>query len=140
MEDYQFIASAITMLWLRQRKTSPQLATYIRSVLSHAPSLPQSALYITLLYISNLSASTRRMQKCQMSEYKVFVAALVLADISVNDHTFSINAWSEITGFTRREVVAMRDAMLGTLGYNLTRAPEVYAAWVVRIHALMEGR
>jgi Cyclin len=136
---HEFLSNAVTLLWLGKAQNDKQFARYIRDVMRPInPRITLSVVYCSLYYIHRLSHLCQT-KKAPRSEYRIVVAALILGDIAINDHPYSVKSWSKLSGFSQRNIVAMRREFLQILDYNLVIRHEAYTQWVVTLTRILEA-
>jgi hypothetical protein len=133
-----FVARATHLLWNNQVVHDVALAAYVKRIMnSTTNNVCQTVLYMALLYIMKLSKNMPQ-KRAKKSEYRIIVTALMLADTFVNDNSYTVASWSQVTNFANAELVGMRREFLETIGYNLSISAEDYSAWVTRIHYMID--
>lgn len=123
-----YIAKSIQILWNKNISMDPYFPTYIYNVLkpiSHKITL--SVIYCALNYINKLSCISNN--KTPFSEYKVFIISMHLADIQLNDKSYSLSLWSNLSGFCINDIKYMRRDFLRLLDYNINISQEEYKIW-----------
>lgn len=129
--------SVVLLLWRGQSYPHPRLQKYVKDVIKPvSKNVTIPVLYLTLYYINKLSKESN-LGKAPKSEYTVFLASLIVADIASNDHSYSISSWSKVSGFSKKEIISMRKEALELLGYELVITREEYADWVDNIDYLL---
>jgi hypothetical protein len=71
-----------------------------------------------------------------MSEYRVFVVAMMLADIQTSDNPYSLSSWEILSGFETKELISMRREFLQLLKYDLNIQPETFRIWLLELQQL----
>ena len=123
-----YIAKSIQILWNKNNPMDPHFPNYIYNVLkpiSHKITL--SVIYCALKYINKISDITRN--KTPYSEYKVFIIAMHLADIQLNDKPYTLSTWSKLSGICIDNIKLMRKDFLILLDYNINISNEEYKLW-----------
>jgi hypothetical protein len=134
MQD--FLSNAVHVLWTGKPNHDGQLSKYISKVMTPiASKLTMSVMYVSLYYIHKLSKVCD--SKDVTSVKAVFVTALILGDIAVNDNPYSVGSWSRLSGIPQKQVIKMRREMLEVLGYNLFLSTSAYANWVGSLHNIL---
>jgi hypothetical protein len=134
-----FLSQAVLLLWKGKSYDDPCLAKFIKNIIIPVSKhVTTPVLYIALHFIHKLSmASTRA--RVPKSEYTVFLASLIIADVSTNDNAYSINSWCKVSGFGRKEIIAMRREILELLQYNIVMTKEDYEEWVNEMNVLLDN-
>ncbi|KAH9973021.1 hypothetical protein BGW80DRAFT_280991 [Lactifluus volemus] len=115
-----------------------------------ATAVPHSAVFLALWYIFRLPISPQtvvyaqdtaraRFRDCLKSgspylieDYmmRVFTAGIMLADKWVNDQTFQLRTWHEITGIPKVVLRNLEVAAMGVLEYNLRVSGNEWQMWL----------
>jgi Cyclin len=117
-----FIANSVLLLWKGELTDgATDFADYIQRILevttnNVTPSVVSTALH----YVSIMSRQCGPSWKAPMSEYRVIVTALVLADIHLNDSCYEVKSWSQVSRMSSTEIIEMRKEFLETLNYKLS--------------------
>jgi hypothetical protein len=131
-----FLAAAATLIWTKKYSIDPNFKNYIRNILKQiSPNINNNVLYIALYYMNRLSMLCVR-QKEPMSEYRVFVVAMILADIQTSDNPYSLSSWEILSGFQTKELISMRREFLQFLKYDLNIQPETFRLWLLALQEL----
>jgi hypothetical protein len=115
-----------------------------------ATAVPHSAVFLALWYIFRLPISPQTVVYSQdtartrfrdslkngsaylIEDYmmRVFTAGIMLADKWVNDQTFQLRTWHEITGIPRAVLRNLEVAAMGVLEYNLRVSENDWHMWL----------
>lgn len=135
---HHFFADTLRQLWNPKARFDYNLSIYLEYIvqpLSNIVSLP--VIYCAFYYIHRLSLLSPQ-GKAPKSEYRIFLIALILADIHTNDNPFSISVWSQLSRFSCAEIIQMRREFLKLLNYNLNISPEELTIFVKKIHLMYQ--
>jgi hypothetical protein len=72
------------------------------------------------------------------TEIKVWSAALMLADVFLNDAAYAVKSWADVTGIQIRECIIMRKTFLQTINYSLGVTMKEYDDWVARLNVISD--
>ncbi|KAI0068883.1 hypothetical protein BV25DRAFT_59643 [Artomyces pyxidatus] len=125
----------------------------IRLILE-ATVMPHSAVFLALWYIFRLPVSHHSVVYAQdtarirfqdsllgsdmpsimeVRAVRIFMAGIMLADKWINDHTFHLKTWQEITGISCRTLNRLENAALAAFSYNLHVTPSEWQQWMGHI-------
>jgi hypothetical protein len=71
-----------------------------------------------------------------VSQYRVFVTSLLLADKYTEDHSYTNKAWSTLSGLPINDINAMEREFLSLLGHALYVSEEEFREWVKILQSL----
>ncbi|KAI0271676.1 cyclin-domain-containing protein [Gloeopeniophorella convolvens] len=97
--------------------------------------LSQSVIVLSLHYVYRLKERNSGTVAHPGSEFRVAVAALMMANKFVDDNTYTNKTWSEVSGIELSEINKMEREFLAGIDFNLYVDKETYARWV----GLLEG-
>jgi hypothetical protein len=133
-----FLTTAATQIWTRKYPTDPNFKNYIRTILKRiSPNMSNNVIYIALYYMNKLSMLCVQ-QKEPMSEYRVLVVAMMLADIHTSDNPYSLSSWKILSGFKTSELIAMRREFLQFLEYDLNIQPLTFKIWLLELQQIVQ--
>jgi hypothetical protein len=96
-------------------------------------------LFTSIIYVSRyLSAASMYSISTEGTEAKVWCAALLMADIYLNDESYKIVNWARILGVGKEECVQMRKSFFMMIDYNLVITLPEYQKWesyLVKLHS-----
>lgn len=141
---------AIDRLPLWRSMTAFQSTRQLIHRILFATSVPHSAVFLALWYIFRLPISPQTVVYAQDtararfrdslkngSAYliegymmRVFTAGIMLADKWVNDQTFQLRTWHEITGIPKVVLRNLEVAAMGVLEYNLRVSGNEWQMWL----------
>ncbi|KAI0307452.1 cyclin-domain-containing protein [Multifurca ochricompacta] len=97
--------------------------------------LSQSVIVLSLHYVYRLKERNSGTVAHPGSEFRVTVAALMMANKFVDDNTYTNKTWSEVSGIDLSEINKMEREFLAGIDFNLYVDKETYVRWV----GLLEG-
>ncbi|KAI9509873.1 cyclin-domain-containing protein [Russula earlei] len=97
--------------------------------------LSQSVIVLSLHYVFRLKERNSGTVAHPGSEFRVAVAALMMANKFVDDNTYTNKTWSEVSGIELNEINKMEREFLAGIDFNLYVDKETYVRWV----GLLEG-
>ncbi|KAH9964592.1 cyclin-domain-containing protein [Russula dissimulans] len=97
--------------------------------------LSQSVIVLSLHYVYRLKERNSGTIAHPGSEFRVAVAALMMANKFVDDNTYTNKTWSEVSGIELMEINKMEREFLAGIDFNLYVDKETYVRWV----GLLEG-
>ncbi|KAI9460128.1 cyclin-domain-containing protein [Lactarius psammicola] len=97
--------------------------------------LSQSVIVLSLHYVYRLKERNCGTVAHPGSEFRVAVAALMMANKFVDDNTYTNKTWSEVSGIDLSEINKMEREFLAGIDFNLYVDKETYVRWV----GLLEG-
>ncbi|KAJ3377337.1 hypothetical protein HDU92_008429 [Lobulomyces angularis] len=71
------------------------------------------------------------------SEYRIFLTALMLADVYLNDNAYSIHSWAEVSGISNKECIQMRKEFLNGIQFHLAISEHEYLQWTIFLENIM---
>ncbi|RUS16644.1 hypothetical protein BC937DRAFT_90965 [Endogone sp. FLAS-F59071] len=89
-----------------------------------------STILLSLKYIERLRKANPRLQGAPGSEYRILVVALMLANKFLDDNTYSLSAWVEVSGFPTHELVQCEKEYLLALDFQLYVGESEYLNWL----------
>jgi hypothetical protein len=139
MTAEKVLSQAVLLLWKGKSYDDPRLAKFIKDIIIPVSKhVTTPVLYTALHFIQKLSVASKR-ARVPKSEYTVFLASLIIADVTTNDNAYSINSWCKVSGFSRKEIIAMRREILELLEYNIVLSKEAYEKWVNEMNDLLDN-
>ena len=104
---------------------------YMTHVLS-STNVTSSALLLSLFYIYRLkSRITKTQSKYNVnSHYRVWLTALMLADVYLNDNAFTTKSWSLVGGMKVEDCVVMKKEFLSAITWDLSLDESEWFKWL----------
>ncbi|RCH90719.1 hypothetical protein CU098_006993 [Rhizopus stolonifer] len=96
-----------------------------------ATQLKDSAVFLCLKYIANLLQANPRVEGAEGSEYRLFIVALMLANKFLDDHTYTNQSWSEVSGMKVEDLNIMEAEFLVAIDYKLFVRAQEFAIWKI---------
>ncbi|KAJ8325560.1 hypothetical protein O5D80_005771 [Batrachochytrium dendrobatidis] len=156
MQLANFVTSLVFILW-RCRSLSPldsafiQFQNYtIKLLNSTSNNVTPPVILTALKYVERLRAVTpagaedypiKLFMSCPADaskELRVWITALSLADGFVNDNAYTVRSWSDVSGFSVLECVAMRKEFLEAIEHKLYITEQEYTYWLQTLESLLD--
>jgi hypothetical protein len=135
--QYEDFAKALLLLWTGKSYNHPRLVEHIKQVVKPVSKhVTKDILYTTLYFVHQLSRKYET--KHAGSEYAVFLAGLMIADIATHDNAYSVGSWARVSKRSRSDILTMRKEILVLIDYNLYLSQEEYQEWVIQVEVLLE--
>lgn len=132
-----FAAHTLIALWYGTNTTTMDaiqqylFRNYCRYVLESMQMTSNiSTILLSLKYIERLRKANPRLQGAPGSEYRILVVALMLANKFLDDNTYSLSAWVEVSGFPTHELVQCEKEYLLALDFQLYVGESEYLNWL----------
>jgi Cyclin, N-terminal domain len=133
-----FIAIAVLLLWHGQvnQDGDEVFVNYVRRV-THTctKNLTLPVVMTALLFIDRLSKLSTA-GRSKLSEYRVLIACLILADNALNDEPYAISHWAEVSGMPAFRIIAMRRELLELLSYDINVSSVAYNDWIHELNSM----
>ncbi|KAI9281525.1 cyclin-domain-containing protein [Sporodiniella umbellata] len=98
-----------------------------------ATGVKDSVVFLCLKYIANLLQAQRKIkaEASEGSEYRLFIVALMLANKFLDDHTYTNQSWSEVSGMKVGDLNRMEAEFLSALNFRLFVRAQEFAIWKI---------
>ncbi|KAI0666197.1 cyclin-domain-containing protein [Trametes maxima] len=124
---------------LLQFSVSPAFVRFMQKVLE-TTQVSQSVIVLSLRYIYRLKARNPFTSGQAGSEYRVAIAALMLANKFVDDNTYTNKTWSEVSGIELSEVNRMEREFLLGIDFGLYVDKTTYESWLNLLKGLVMAK
>ncbi|KAI0761633.1 cyclin-domain-containing protein [Trametes elegans] len=124
---------------LLQFTVSPAFVRFMQKVLE-TTQVSQSVIVLSLQYIYRLKARNPFTTGQAGSEYRVAIAALMLANKFVDDNTYTNKTWSEVSGIELTEVNRMEREFLLGIDFGLYVDKTTYEGWLNLLKGLVSAK
>ncbi|EJF55937.1 hypothetical protein DICSQDRAFT_94236 [Dichomitus squalens LYAD-421 SS1] len=122
-----------------QFSVSPAFVRFMQKVLE-TTQVSHSVIVLSLHYICRLKARNPFTSGQAGSEYRVAIAALMLANKFVDDNTYTNKTWSEVSGIELGEVNRMEREFLLGLDFDLYVNKATYESWLKFLTGLVMNK
>ncbi|CDO70961.1 hypothetical protein BN946_scf184829.g70 [Trametes cinnabarina] len=122
-----------------QFSVSPTFIRFMQKVLE-TTQVSQSVIVLSLRYIYRLKARNPFTTGQAGSEYRVAIAALMLANKFVDDNTYTNKTWSEVSGIELSEVNRMEREFLLGIDFGLYVDKQTYESWLNLLKGLVMAK
>ncbi|THG97384.1 hypothetical protein EW026_g4601 [Hermanssonia centrifuga] len=122
-----------------QFAVSPDFVRFMQKVLE-TTQVSQSVIVLSLQYIYRLKERNRSTNGKAGSEFRVAVAALMMANKFVDDNTYTNKTWSEVSGIALTEVNKMEREFLQGIGFDLYVDKASYESWLNLLKGLVMAK
>ncbi|KAL6307485.1 cyclin-domain-containing protein [Sparassis latifolia] len=112
-----------------QFSVSPAFVRFMQKVLE-TTQVSQSVIVLSLHYIYRMKARNRFTTGQAGSEYRVALAALMMANKFVDDNTYTNKTWAEVSGIGLAEVNKMEREFLLGIDFGLYVDETTYDSWL----------
>ncbi|KAI0078529.1 hypothetical protein K474DRAFT_1660340 [Panus rudis PR-1116 ss-1] len=119
-----------------QFAVSPAFVRFMQKLLE-TTQVSQSVIVLSLRYIYRLKERNRYTHGSAGSEYRVAVAALMLANKFVDDNTYTNKTWSEVSGIALDELNKMEREFLMGIDFSLYVDEATYDSWLNLLQGLI---
>jgi hypothetical protein len=125
-----FIATSVYfILYSITTQDTSLFEKYISTVLQCSTNNVTAPVILTsLLYISRYRQKQQFIP--QESEYKLWIVALMLADVELNDAAYAVKSWSQVSLLPIQELIHLRRVFLETIQYDLHVTEIQYSNWI----------
>ncbi|KZT68846.1 hypothetical protein DAEQUDRAFT_727498 [Daedalea quercina L-15889] len=100
----------------------------------------QSVIVLALHYIYRMKARNRFTTGHPGSEYRVAIAALMMANKFVDDNTYTNKTWSEVSGIELSEINKMEKEFLLGIDFGLYVDKSTYDSWLNLLQGLVMAK
>ncbi|KAI5994608.1 cyclin-domain-containing protein [Pisolithus orientalis] len=97
----------------------------------------QSVIVLSLHYIWRLKERNRFTNGLPGSEFRIAVAALMMANKFLDDNTYTNKTWSEVSGIDLSEIHKMEREFLTAVDFSLHVSGKQYASWLNLLKGLV---
>ncbi|KIK99447.1 hypothetical protein PAXRUDRAFT_822738 [Paxillus rubicundulus Ve08.2h10] len=97
----------------------------------------QSVIVLSLHYIWRLKQRNRFTAGLPGSEFRIAVAALMMANKFLDDNTYTNKTWSEVSGIDLNEINRMEREFLMGVGFSLYVSGKKYDSWLNLLKGLV---
>ncbi|KAI1789165.1 cyclin-domain-containing protein [Ganoderma leucocontextum] len=122
-----------------QFSVSPAFVRFMQKVLE-TTQVSHSVIVLSLHYICRLKARNPFTSGQAGSEYRVAIAALMLANKFVDDNTYTNKTWSEVSGIELGQVNRMEREFLLGLDFDLYVNKSTYESWLKFLTGLVMNK
>ncbi|CAL1696819.1 unnamed protein product [Somion occarium] len=122
-----------------QFAVSPAFVRFMQKLLE-TTQVSQSVIVLSLRYIYRLKERNRFTHGQGGSEYRVAVAALMLANKFVDDNTYTNKTWSEVSGIALEELNKMEREFLMGIDFSLYVDEATYDSWLNLLKGLVMAK
>ncbi|OBZ78678.1 Cyclin-U4-3 [Grifola frondosa] len=122
-----------------QFSVSPAFVRFMQKVLE-TTQVSESVIVLSLHYIYRMKARNRFTAGQAGSEYRVAVAALMMANKFVDDNTYTNKTWSEVSGIDLQEVNKMEREFLLGIDFDLYVDKTTYESWLNLLKGLVMSK
>ncbi|KAH9920326.1 cyclin-domain-containing protein [Fomitopsis serialis] len=122
-----------------QFTVSPAFVRFMQKVLD-TTQVSQSVIVLALHYIYRMKARNRFTTGHPGSEYRVAIAALMMANKFVDDNTYTNKTWSEVSGIELTEVNKMEKEFLLGIDFGLYVDKSTYESWLNLLQGLVMAK
>ncbi|KAI0344024.1 hypothetical protein BDW22DRAFT_1355296 [Trametopsis cervina] len=119
-----------------QLAVSPAFVRFMQKVLE-TTQVSQSVIVLALHYIYRLKIRNRYTNGQSGSEYRVAIAALMMANKFLDDNTYTNKTWSEVSGIGLEEVNRMEREFLLGIDFGLYVDKTTYVSWLNLLKGLV---
>ncbi|KAH9836644.1 cyclin-domain-containing protein [Rhodofomes roseus] len=122
-----------------QFSVSPAFVRFMQKVLE-TTQVSQSVIVLALHYIYRMKARNRFTTGHPGSEYRVAIAALMMANKFVDDNTYTNKTWSEVSGIDLIEINKMEKEFLLGIDFGLYVDKSTYESWLNLLQGLVMAK
>ncbi|GBE78572.1 cyclin-domain-containing protein [Sparassis latifolia] len=122
-----------------QFSVSPAFICFMQKVLE-TTQVSQSVIVLSLHYIYRMKARNRFTSGQPGSEYRVAMAALMMANKFVDDNTYTNKTWSEVSGIDLVELNKMEREFLLGIDFGLYVDKTTYSSWLNLLRGLIMAK
>ncbi|KZT09059.1 uncharacterized protein LAESUDRAFT_675644 [Laetiporus sulphureus 93-53] len=135
-EQEPYIPSSNSATASLQFSVSPAFVRFMQKVLE-TTQVSQSVIVLSLHYIYRMKARNRFTSGQPGSEYRVAIAALMMANKFVDDNTYTNKTWSEVSGIDLAEINKMEKEFLLGIDFGLYVDKSTYDSWLNLLQGLV---
>ncbi|OSX68028.1 hypothetical protein POSPLADRAFT_1064398 [Postia placenta MAD-698-R-SB12] len=122
-----------------QFSVAPAFVRFMQKVLE-TTQVSQSVIVLSLHYIYRMKARNRFTSGQAGSEYRVAIAALMMANKFVDDNTYTNKTWSEVSGINLIELNKMEKEFLLGIDFGLYVDESTYESWLNLLQGLVMAK
>ncbi|KDQ51302.1 hypothetical protein JAAARDRAFT_62518 [Jaapia argillacea MUCL 33604] len=122
-----------------QLVATPAFVSFMQKLLE-TTQVSQSVIVLSLHYIYRLKERNRFTNGQAGSEFRVAVAALMMANKFVDDNTYTNKTWSEISSISLSEINRMEREFLLGIDFNLYVDKQTYESWLNLLKGLVMAK
>lgn len=122
-----------------QLVASPAFVNFMQKLLE-TTQVSQSVIVLSLHYIYSLKERNRFTNGQPGSEFRVAVAALMMANKFVDDNTYTNKTWSEISSISLNEINKMEREFLMGVDFGLYVDKPTYESWLNLLKGLVMAK
>lgn len=104
---------------------SSQFVAFVDCLLHAISSINDSLILTALLYLTRMTRNLRG-----ENVFILFLAAVILADITLNDNAYNLSFWSSISNVSIPDIVAIKISCLELMQYQLNVTGTQYLEWI----------
>ncbi|KAJ2792983.1 hypothetical protein H4R20_006688 [Coemansia guatemalensis] len=138
-EQLAFVATrAFAKLWMpRHAREGLQPFQKFCTELLRSTQIAVPIVMLALLYVQQFKQRFPGLYGGNGSEYRVFVVALMLASKILEDNTFTMQTWSEVSHLPVEELIIMQREFLTALDHRLHVTGAEYNAWISKLQTIV---
>ncbi|ORX94385.1 hypothetical protein K493DRAFT_187629, partial [Basidiobolus meristosporus CBS 931.73] len=129
----EFVVDLVVKMWHKNSTDSsvgPAFHAFCQKVIVRSEADPPTIL-LALKYIQRLKKYCPGVTGEKGSEYRLFVAALILAHKVLDDHTYTNLTWSQISRIPIERINHLEREFLKSIQFDLYVSEEEYAQWLL---------
>ncbi|PIA19395.1 hypothetical protein COEREDRAFT_79317 [Coemansia reversa NRRL 1564] len=138
-EQLAFVATrAFSKLWMpRHAREGLQPFQKFCSELLRSTQIAVPIVMLALLYVQRFKQRFPGLYGGSGSEYRMFVVALMLSSKILEDNTFTVQTWSEVSHLPVKELIIMQREFLLALDHRLHVTDTEYNAWIGKLQTIV---
>ncbi|KAG1741874.1 uncharacterized protein EDB91DRAFT_1201629 [Suillus paluster] len=122
-----------------QLAATPTFVSFMQKLLE-TTQVSQSVIVLSLHYIWRLKERNRFTAGLPGSEFRIAVAALMMANKFLDDNTYTNKTWSEVSGIELTEITRMEKEFLMGINFNLYISKKTYDSWMNLLRGLVYAK
>ncbi|KAJ8589078.1 hypothetical protein M405DRAFT_818681 [Rhizopogon salebrosus TDB-379] len=122
-----------------QLSASPAFVSFMQKLLE-TTQVSQSVIVLSLHYIWRLKERNHFTASLSGSEFRIAVAALMMANKFLDDNTYTNKTWSEVSGIELAEISRMEKEFLMGIDFNLYVSKKTYDSWMNLLRGLVHAK
>lgn len=122
-----------------QLTASPTFVQFMQKLLE-TTQVSQSVIVLSLHYIYRLKDRNRTTPAQSGSEFRIAVAALMMANKYLDDNTYTNKTWSEVSGIDLSEIAKMEREFLVGVDNSLYVDQSTYESWLHLLKGLVAAK
>lgn len=122
-----------------QLAATPTFVSFMQKLLE-TTQVSQSVIVLSLHYIWRLKERNRFTAGLPGSEFRIAVAALMMANKFLDDNTYTNKTWSEVSGIELAEISRMEKEFLMGIDFNLYISKKTYDSWMHLLRGLVHAK